>query len=140
MTAEAEKIVEAFTLRHPEFAEKYKFDADSQRYFDKDGSPLNLFHWTALFNDRGYRVVALDETEHASVSTVWLGLDHRYGDGPPLIFETMVFMKPRELGVEGNIQWRYSTLEEALAGHAEALRKTKENILNVMDEDGFHES
>lgn len=22
---------------------------------------------------------------------VWLGLDHRYGEGSPLIFETMVF-------------------------------------------------
>lgn len=27
------------------------------------------------------------------VSTVFLGLDHRHGDGPPLIFETMVFRR-----------------------------------------------
>ena len=50
------------------------------------------------------------------VSTVFLALDHRHGEGPPLLFETMVFPS------EG--QWselaadRYSTHEEALAGHA----------------------
>jgi len=48
------------------------------------------------------------------VSTVWLGLDHGYGGGPPLIFETMVFG-----GAHDEDQWRYPTEVEALAGHAE---------------------
>lgn len=49
------------------------------------------------------------------VSTVFLGLDHRYGDGPPLLFESMIFGGP----LSGE-QRRYSTKAEALAGH-EAL-------------------
>ena len=47
------------------------------------------------------------------VSTVWLGLDHSYDGGPPLIFETMVFGGGLDLEME-----RYSTEAEALAGHA----------------------
>lgn len=45
-----------------------------------------------------------------NVSTVYLGLNHRWGDGPPLIFETMTF--PDEE------QWRYSTEAEAKENHA----------------------
>ena len=46
------------------------------------------------------------------VSTVSLEFDHQYGDGPPLLFETMVFGGP----MDGS-QWRYATLEEAEKGH-----------------------
>jgi hypothetical protein len=50
------------------------------------------------------------------VSTIFLGVDHRhtiFGKGPPLLFETMVFKDG-----EGEDQERYSTWEEAEAGHA----------------------
>ena len=58
------------------------------------------------------------------VSTVWLGLDHNFGmQGPPLIFETMVFPKEGEWG-ELDCR-RYSTEEEALAGHEEMVEKWK---------------
>ena len=58
------------------------------------------------------------------VSTVWLGLDHNYlGDGPPLIFETMVFRgKGRDRRAVDSILRRYTTKEEALGGHAETLK------------------
>jgi hypothetical protein len=53
------------------------------------------------------------------VSTVWLGLDHRFGDGLPLIFETMVFpAKDGAVTSWGELDSnRYSTEEEAVAGH-----------------------
>jgi len=55
------------------------------------------------------------------ISTVFLGLDHRFGeDGPPLIFETMVFG-----GEYDQFQERYSTWEEAEKGHAEILSRVK---------------
>ena len=51
------------------------------------------------------------------VSTVFLGLDHRFvGGGPPLLFETMVFG-----GKHDGAQWRYSTWDEAIAGHDAAV-------------------
>lgn len=62
-----------------------------QMYFDKDGSPLGLWEWARKFEDVEYRRVGLDEREGIEVSTVWLGLNHSFLDGPLLIFETMVF-------------------------------------------------
>lgn len=44
-----------------------------------------------LFSDMDYKRVALTEIGPYVVSTVWIGLDHNFGNGPPLIFETMVF-------------------------------------------------
>jgi hypothetical protein len=53
------------------------------------------------------------------VSTVFLGLDHNFHfGGPPQLFETMAFH-----GDEGEDMDRYSTWEEAEAGHAEMVRK-----------------
>ncbi len=56
------------------------------------------------------------------VSTVFLGLDHNYDDeGPPLLFETMVFGG----GIHDQSMRRYSTWEEAEAGHSEMLEFVK---------------
>lgn len=46
------------------------------------------------------------------VSTVFLGLDHSWCGGPPLLFETMVFGGPLDRETD-----RYSTWEEAETGH-----------------------
>jgi hypothetical protein len=50
---------------------------------------------------------------NARVSTVFLGLDHSFGDGPPVLFETMVFGGPLDQEQE-----RCCTWEEAEAMHA----------------------
>ena len=50
------------------------------------------------------------------VSTVFLGLDHSFGDGPPMLFETLIFGGPSD-----GEMWRYSTWEEAETGHKVAL-------------------
>jgi hypothetical protein len=55
------------------------------------------------------------------VSTVFLGLDHAFMGGPPMIFETMTFL-PGDEG-ENTEQFRYSTWEEAEAGHADAVER-----------------
>lgn len=95
-------------------------------YYDKDGSPMALLDWAKKFEDREYQRVARDLVmvgpQTYLVSTVWLGMDHgaMFGASLPHIFETMVF--------EGNdpdspsrpldeLTERYSTLEDALAGH-----------------------
>lgn len=48
----------------------------------------------------------------ARVSTVFLGLDHSFGFGPSLWFETMIFGPGYD-----NPMWRYETLDEARRGH-----------------------
>jgi hypothetical protein len=81
-------------------------------YYDRDGIPISQLEWCDKFGDYDYKRVACDVFGDTKVSTVWLGLDHGFAGGPPLIFETMVFSSP-----SGDEQWRYSTEAEALAGH-----------------------
>ena len=53
------------------------------------------------------------------VSTVFLGLDHSYNpDGPPILFETMIFGGPHN-----EYQERYSTWDEAIEGHERACKR-----------------
>lgn len=54
--------------------------------------------------------------ESACVSTVFLGIDHNFGDGAPLLFETMIFG-----GKHNEYQRRYATWTEAEAGHKHAV-------------------
>ena len=93
-------------------------------YYDIDDSPLELMEWARKFETRtdpdGEWRVGEDEIGEVSVSTVWLGLDHSFGNGPPLIFETMIFG-----GEHDGEEWRYSTKEQALLGHAAALELVK---------------
>jgi len=54
------------------------------------------------------------------VSTVFLGIDHGWGTGKPILFETMVFMDNDWGGI---YQHRYYTYEDALVGHKETIAK-----------------
>ena len=73
--------------------------------------PVELEVWAEWFEtaDRHVRDTARDEVR---VSTVFLGLDHGFGRGPPQLFETMVFVNGSSVDCE-----RYSTWDEAEAGH-----------------------
>src|SRR6187401_652293 len=51
------------------------------------------------------------------VSTVFLGLDHSWGHGPPLLYETMVF----DPGGDEAGCWRESNRHAALARHDQVL-------------------
>ena len=64
------------------------------------------------------RIVAKDHIEGVEVSTVFLSQNHNFREGPPLVFETMVFGE----GVD-DYQRRYSTWEEAEQGHKETVAK-----------------
>lgn len=73
----------------------------------------DLIKW-GMWLESGNRHVGDDTlTTGERVSTVFLGVDHQFGDGPPLLFESMVFNSDR---FDGDMI-RYSTWEEAEAGH-----------------------
>lgn len=55
------------------------------------------------------------------VSTVFLGLDHNFTGGKPILFEIMIFG-----GAHNDFQERYSTWEEAEEGHKNALELVRE--------------
>ena len=83
--------------------------------------PINdVFEWGRWF-ETADRIVAKTKIGKVEVSTVFLGLDYSFGEGPPILFETMVFGLMDE-----EPQWRYSTWEEAEAGHLEAVKLVKE--------------
>lgn len=59
-----------------------------------------------------------------SITTVFIGIDHNFfGKGPPLLFETMVFECKR--AAINNFTRRYSTWDEAQAGHDEIVKELK---------------
>lgn len=93
--------------------------------FNKQGQPMTFDEYGALCRDRRLweykRIAETTLPDGRWVSTVWLGHDYSFGDGPPIIFETMVFeskTKLRDLTCR-----RYSTLAEAEAGHVEMVQR-----------------
>lgn len=84
-------------------------------YYDMNGVAMELMEWATAF-EKQERQIGYEQRDGITVSTVWLGLDHSFGDGPPLIFETMIFGGERD-----DYQDRYSTREEAEEGHRRAL-------------------
>lgn len=63
------------------------------------------------------------------VSTVFLGMDHAWGDGPPLVFETMLFTDDDR----DQTLWRYSTWDRAVAGHAEVVVAARKALLRSVE-------
>ena len=76
----------------------------------------------ARWFENANRHVAKTKIDDITISTVFLGLNHGFGKGPPLLFETMIF--------GGNFNydmWRYSTWDEAEKGHQKAVEKVRAN-------------
>lgn len=69
-------------------------------------------------NQGSLRVGRTQITPEVTVSTVFLGLDHGWGKGPPILFETMIFGGPLD-----DYQVRYSSWDDAETGHKVAVRK-----------------
>jgi hypothetical protein len=97
-------------------------------YYARNGDEITMEQWGKLLGDMDYKRIA--KTTFPSgrwVSTVWLGLDHGWHtagtDNPILIFETMVFNG--EDFVDEYMD-RYTTEEEALAGHERITAMVRE--------------
>lgn len=126
-----------------------QFDEDNQNdrpvfiggramYYDKQARPIGLWTWVRLNEDWDYRFIGKTHMLGYTVSTVWMGIDHSFGYGPPVLFETMIFtpeyrhypMLTRPLRQSMDLQWRYETEVEAYAGHwlaSELLRAELSN-------------
>lgn len=81
----------------------------------REPQSATLLEWGKWFQEDKRRV-GYDEVGKVTVSTVFLGVDHRFTDGPPLLFETMIFG-----GAHDQYQTRCSTWAQAEAMHAAAL-------------------
>jgi hypothetical protein len=76
----------------------------------------NLHEWGQWFEtfDRHVRLTEFDNGDR--VSTVFLGIDHSFHGGTPILFETMIFGGPHD-----GYQERYETWDDAVLGHINAL-------------------
>lgn len=99
--------------------DKYKLDG-------KNVVPCSdpIEEWGRWF-ETANRKVAQDMIGDVRVSTVFIGLDHRFlgEEGPPLVFETMIFGGPHE-----DYQIRSCTWDEAEAQHAEAIKLVRSSL------------
>ncbi len=92
---------------------------------NNDVAPCDLEEWAKLYGEpygRQRRRVDSIDIDDKHISTVFLGIDHNYFGGKPLLFETMVFNAP------GNDIYceRYSTWIEAEEGHKKAIQWVKD--------------
>lgn len=90
----------------------------ADHYYILDGhtaKPASLHEW-AHWLESAQRHICIVEVGNSTISTVFLGLDHQYGDGPPLLFETLVFGGD----LDGHML-RCSTWDEAVAQNAEMV-------------------
>lgn len=101
---------------------------DPPMHYDKHGEPISLRVWAELCEDREYARVAETWIGKVRISTVWLGINHNFLWGPPMVFETMVFDHNQEYDdhrgnrVAPDIEMtRYTTLEAAQRGHEDMV-------------------
>lgn len=86
-------------------------------HYDKQGRPIDFETWALLRRSNKYYRVGLDTVEDTTISTVWLGMDHGFGEHhEPVIFETLIMGGPLDQEM-----WRYTSHPEAIAGHHKAV-------------------
>lgn len=88
---------------------------------DENRKPVkenDLFKWGEWMQTADRHVAKTKADDDVEVSTVFLGLDHNFwGEGPPILFETMIFGGEHDGWMD-----RYATWEEAELGHLAAVR------------------
>jgi len=110
--------------RKDEVRDKYILDG-------RNPIPCADFMTRARWFETSDRRVAKSDFGDVRVSTVFVGLDRSFGDGPPLLFETMIFGGPFD---QDKYQERCSTWEEAEAQHAKAVEVARQSLNSPCDE------
>jgi len=123
--------------------------------YEKEGKPISVWEWGRLKELKDYYRVAQHWVKGWHLSTVWIGIDHAFGDGTPLIFETMIFAptdadyggdNPLHRHYAGYCE-RYTSEAAALAGHdrlleelRDALSASLRDVLTFADLSAYAES
>ena len=87
------------------------------------GTPVlepDMMKWALWFEAANRMIDVTELPDGVTVSTVFLGSDHAFGGGEPLLFETMIFG-----GALDEMQCRYATRQAAIAGHAYYVGEAK---------------
>jgi len=79
-----------------------------------------IMHWGLWMQYARNRILKQTHLpDGVKVSTVFLGLNHNFGNRSPVLFETMIFG-----GDHDGDQWRYYDYEDAIKGHQNAIEKS----------------
>lgn len=82
--------------------------------------PVACYSYKELSLGKDVFRVALTKMYGMTISTVFLVIDHGFGEGPPVLFETMIFGGPLD-----QTTMRYCTWEEAEEGHNLCVQKVQ---------------
>ncbi len=77
---------------------------------------VDLMEWSRWFETADRHVDKTDVSDDVKVSTVFVGMDRCFNDGPPLLFETMIFGGEHDQYCE-----RFETWDQAENGHKAAV-------------------
>lgn len=89
-------------VKEPDLLTWGKWFETADRFIKQEDIYCFRFHWKPIVK--------------VFVSTIFLGLDHSWGPGDPILFETMIFN-----GKHDQEQRRYHTYEEAEQGHEDMV-------------------
>lgn len=98
---------------------------------DENNKPVKVEQaftdWANKFTEK-MRRTAFDEIDGVSISTVFLGIDHSFGQGEPLLWETMCFSHNPDYD---QYQERYTSHEDAMEGHRKCVKAVndKESLI-----------
>lgn len=94
-----------------------KVGTDMYWILDENNIIRRVSEWSLETN---HRIVQQTEMGTHKISTVFIGIDHNFGDGKvPILFETMVFSE----NGEGILCHRCSTYDEAITIHNGLISK-----------------
>ena len=92
-----------------------------------DGFDVEFAKWYEDFSNRQTARTEVQDPRDGTkvlISTVFLALDHGWDDGPPVLWETMIFG-----GSLDGEQWRYRSEAEARVGHEAAVTQVQESFM-----------
>jgi len=95
---------------------------------DNNPVPVDTLEWAKWLEQNRTRKIVKQTTlpNGKWVSTVFLGLDHNYSEnGPPLLFETTIFVFASDGKLDEEYMERYSTWEAAEQGHEKCCLMTE---------------
>lgn len=93
--------------------------------------PCTFLEWARWFHFNDRHVALTEVSEAVSVSTIFLGLDMGVNlDGPPILFETMVFVHG-----DGKSARRCATWQQAEVQHSEMVAYVNTWAFDFVEQD-----
>ena len=99
---------------------------DRKYILNENGNPVvepDLMKWGQWLQNNKERIVKQENIGPYFVSTVFLGLDHNWSNGPPILWETLVFGKGP---LKDEMTRCGGTREQAEAMHEAMVKRVKE--------------